>query len=101
MLDPRGAPIADPPGDREDAEARKRIFLVLQRYAGWLAKDHASVRVRADVQALGTAIDTAADTSALLQALDADIGRLPSGGIRKMLRIALGDIRTAIKVADR
>ena len=68
----------------------------LQRYSGWLAKDHASVAVRADVQALGAAIDTGSETSLLLRALDKDIGRLPSGGIRTMLRRALGEIRAVL-----
>jgi hypothetical protein len=35
-----------------------RLLSELQKYAGWLAKDHASVAVRADVRALGEAMDT-------------------------------------------
>ena len=41
--------------------------------------DHVSVAVRADVQALGAAMDVGNETSLLLLTLDKDIGRLPSG----------------------
>lgn len=88
--------ISDPCTGDADAEALKRLLSELQRYAGWLAKDHASVAVRGDVQALGAAMDTGNETSLLLQALDKDIGRLPSGGLRKMLRRALGEIRAVL-----
>ena len=78
------------------AEALKPLYDTLQRYAGWLNRERASVMVRADVQALGAAIETSADPSALLQALDTNIARLPSGDLRKMLRIAAGQMRRAI-----
>jgi hypothetical protein len=55
-----------------------------------------SVAVRADVQALGAAMDAGIDTSVLLLTLDKDIGRLPSGDIRKMLRKSLGEIRAML-----
>ena len=76
--------------------ALKSVYLSLQRYAGWLDRDRTSVMVRADVQALGAAIDTGADTSALLQVLDANIARLPGGDMRKMLRVTAGQIRRAL-----
>jgi hypothetical protein len=76
-----------------DATALRRHLPDLQRYAGWLAKDHAAAGVRSDVQALSAAMDAGNDTSLLLLALDKDIGRLPSGGIRTMLRRVLGEIR--------
>jgi hypothetical protein len=68
----------------------------LERYAGWLAKDHVSVAVRADVQALGAAMDLGNETALVLLTLDKDIGRLPSGDLRKMLRKALAEIRAAL-----
>jgi len=68
----------------------------LERYSGWLARDHVSVAVRADVQALGAAMIVGNETSLLLLTLDKDIGRLPSGDLRKMLRRAAGEIRTAL-----
>ena len=77
-------------------EALTRPLSELERYAGWLAKDHASVAVRTGVQALGDAIDLGGDTSTLLQMLDEKIGRLPGGDLRRMLRKALGEIRTAL-----
>ena len=77
-------------------ESLARPFSELERYAGWLAKDHVSVAVRADVQALGAAMDAGNDTSLLLLALDKDIGRLPSGDLRKMIRKALGEIRLVL-----
>ena len=77
-------------------EALKRPLYELERYAGWLAKDHVSVAVRADVHALGAAMDVGNETSLLLSTLDKDIGRLPSGDLRKMLRNALREIRTVL-----
>ena len=79
-----------------DGLALTALYLALQRYAGWLDRDRASVMVRADVQALGAAIDTGTDASALLQALDANIARLPGGDMRKMLRVTAREIRRAL-----
>jgi len=82
--------------DPGSAEALKQLYSTLQRYAGWLDRERASVMVRADVQALGTVIDACADPSPLLQALDTNIARLPSGEVRKMLRVAAGQMRRAL-----
>ena len=79
-----------------DSPALTSLYLALQRYAGWLDRDRASVAVRTDVQALGAAIDAGADASGLLSALDATIARLPGGDMRKMLRAAAGQIRRAL-----
>ena len=79
-----------------DGPALTSLYLALQRYAGWLDRDRASVMVRADVQALGAAIDTGADASALLQSLESNIARLPGGDMRKMLRVTAGHIRRAL-----
>jgi hypothetical protein len=83
-----GEPVSTAPG-----EALMGPLSQLDRYAGWLAKDHVSVAVRADVAALGAAIEANTDTSLLLFTLDKDLGRLPGGDIRKMLRKALGEVR--------
>jgi hypothetical protein len=80
-------------------EALKQLYTTLQRYAGWLDRERSSVMVRADVQALGAAIDTRVDPSPLLQALDTNIARLPSGEVRKMLRVAAGQMRRALAEA--
>ncbi len=80
-------------------DALKQLYATLQRYAGWLDRERSSVMVRADVQALGAAIDTRADPSPLLQALDTNIARLPSGEVRKMLRVAAGQMRVALAEA--
>jgi hypothetical protein len=85
------APLTQP------REALKCSLSQLERYAGWLAKDYVSVAVRADVHALGAAMDVGSDTSLLLLTLDKDIGRLPSGDIREMLRKAVGDIRAVLR----
>jgi hypothetical protein len=71
-------------------------FSDLERYAGWLARDHVSVAVRADVQALGAALTVGDETALLLLTLDADIGRLPSGAIRKLMRKSLAEIRAGL-----
>jgi hypothetical protein len=44
-----------------------------------LRKDHAAVALRTDAQALDVVTDPENDTSSWSQALDRDIGRLPSG----------------------
>jgi hypothetical protein len=81
---------------KEPRDALKRPLSELERYAGWLGKDHVSVAVRADVQALSAAIDVGSETSLLLLTLEKDIGRLPSGDIRKMLRKAAGEVRAVL-----
>jgi hypothetical protein len=82
--------------DAGSADALKQLHDTLQRYAGWLDRERTSVLVRADVQALGIAIDSCADPSLLLQALERNIDRLPSGEVRKMLRVAAGQMRRAL-----
>jgi hypothetical protein len=80
-----------------DPQAVKQLYDTLQRYAGWLDRERTSVVVRADVVALGAALDTSADPRPLLQALDTDLARLPGGDLRKMLRTAAGKIRCAVE----
>ena len=80
-----------------DGPALKLLYLSLQRYAGWLDRDRASVLVRSHVEALGAAIDAGADTSGLLGSLDDTIKRLPGGGMRKMLRATAGQVRRALE----
>lgn len=75
----------------------KQLYDTLHRYAGWLDRERASTLVRADVVALGAALDARADPTLLLQALDTDLARLPGGELRKMLRTAAGDIRRAVE----
>jgi hypothetical protein len=82
--------------DAAASDTLKQLFGTLERYAGWLDRERSSVLVRADVKALGVAIDTCADPSPLLQALDTNIARLPSGELRKMLRGAAGQMRRAL-----
>jgi hypothetical protein len=81
------------------AEALRPLYSTLQRYAGWLDRERTSRTVREDVKALGAAIDTCADPSPLLLALDTSIARLPSGDVRKMLRVAVGHMRRALAEA--
>lgn len=79
-----------------DAEALTRLIADVQRYAGWLAKDHVSVAVRAGAHHLAAALGTTTDAWPLIETLDHDVRRLPSGGIRKMLRQALEEIRVRV-----
>jgi len=83
--------------DPGSAQAVQQLYDSLQRYAGWLNRERTSATVRADVQALGAALDASADPMALLQALDTDLARLPGGELRKMLRTAAGKIRRALE----
>lgn len=81
--------------DRDTANAR-RLASELQRYAGWLDKDRASMAVRHDVNALAAAIEAGGDPSACLETLDKSIGRLASGGVRKMLVGVLEQVRAGL-----
>ena len=76
-----------------DAEPLASLFVTLRRYAGWLDKGRPSATVRSSVDALGTAVEAGGDTSQLIQTLEDDIARLPSGGVRKMLRTTAGGVR--------
>ena len=87
------------PGSPGSTDALKQLHATLQRYAGWLDRERTSVMIRADVQALGAAIETCADPSPLLQSLDTNIARLPSGELRKMLRVAASQMRRAFTEA--
>jgi hypothetical protein len=51
--------------------------------------------VRVEVQALRAVIDTDTDPSPLLNALETNIARLPSGELWTMLRVAAGPLRRA------
>jgi hypothetical protein len=79
-----------------DRPALQSLYLALERYAGWLDRDRASVAVRVGVHSLGAAIDAGGDASVLLSELDATISRLPGGGMRKMLRATARQIRRAL-----
>lgn len=83
-----------------NVKARERVtapLSQLERYAGWLGKDQVSVAVRADVKALGAAMDAGGETSSLLFTLDKNVGRLPSGDVRKIVRKALTQIRAVLE----
>ena len=92
-------PAHDPLPLETSDEALRRLLSDVQRYAGWLARDHVSVAVRADAQALGVAMNSGNDTSSWLETLDKDIRRLPSGSLRKMLRKAFVDLRALLEPA--
>ncbi len=84
--------IATTPGDPRPVETHADALSLLdnvQRYAGWLGKDHVSVAVRADVCGLAAAMHAGNETSVCLQVLDKDVQRLHGGGVRTMLRKAL------------
>jgi hypothetical protein len=78
------------------AEVLTRRLEKLHQHAGWLSKDHVSVAVRADIDALHAAMDAGGETLFLVETLDKNIARLPGGGIRKMLRESLLEIRTVL-----
>ncbi len=79
-----------------DWETLKTACDALDRYAGWLDRARTSVAVRADVRALRIAIDGRRNPGPLLQALDADLARLPGGAVRRMLRVASKELRSAV-----
>jgi hypothetical protein len=93
-------PTFDVPSADAGDDPRKRHLSDLQRYAGWLSKDHVSVVVRAESQALGVSMDQGSDPSSSLEALDKDIRRLPSGGLRKMLRRTVAELRAVLEIAE-
>jgi len=80
-----------------DAQALKPLYDTLHRYAGWLDRERTSSLVRADIQALGAAIDGAADPTPVLQSLDRNMARLPSGALRTMVRTAAANLRRALE----
>ena len=71
----------------------------LQRYAGWLPKDHASIAVRAGVSELAAVMQAGTGASDCLLVLDKDIKRLHGGGIRTMLRRACGELQDVLAKA--
>ena len=83
-----------------DGTTLRSLYLSLERYAGWLDRNHASVAVLAGVRSLGAAIDARSDPSASLSDLDTTILRLPAGDVRKMLRATAGQIRRALEEAS-
>ena len=83
--------------EAKHAEAVTELYNTLQRYAGWLDRERPSTLVRADVQALGAALDSSADPLPALQSLDMNISRLPGGDLRKMLRVVVGRMRRALE----
>ena len=74
----------------------KPFYDALHRYAGWLDRERQSVTIRNDVLAIGVAIETGVDPGSLLLTLDAHLLRLPSGEVRKMLKVASARIRRAL-----
>jgi len=83
-----------------DAQPLKPLHDVIHRYAGWLARDRVSVMVRADVEALGIAIDACADATPSLKSLDANLARLPNSEVKKMLRAASRKLRRTLTAVD-
>jgi hypothetical protein len=71
----------------------KPLYDRRQRHAGWLDRERTSVMVRSDVETSEAAIDTCADPLPLVHALETNIARLPSGEMRKMLRVAASEMR--------
>ena len=83
-----------------DEDERRRLTSDLQRYAGWLSKNYASAAVRTGVAALGVAVDRGSDASLELLTLGKDLGRLPSGDVRTMLRKTLKKLHVALAIAE-
>ncbi len=89
-------PTADSPDGAQSTDTVRQTLWDLERYAGWLAKGFAPSRVRDGVKALGAAIANDGDVFASAQALEADIDKLGSGGIARLLRQALRSLRVAL-----
>jgi hypothetical protein len=67
----------------------------LRRYAGWLDRKNV-LTVQADIHALAMAIETNADAMPLLAVLESTLSRLPSGEVRRMMRVMSREIREAL-----
>jgi hypothetical protein len=87
---------ANPPNGAHSTDTVRQSLWDLERYAGWLPKSFAPSRVRDGIRALGVAIAGDGDVFASAQALEADITKLGSGGIAKLLRNALRSLRLAL-----
>ena len=59
-----------------------------------------SAAVRTGVAALGVAMESGSDTSLEMLTLDKDVGRLPSGDVRTMLRKTLKKLLVALALAE-
>jgi hypothetical protein len=91
--------IAVPTDDMRPMEVNAdemSLLADLQRYAGWLGKDFVSNEVRDDLRELAAAMRAGSDASFWLQRLHKDVQRLQSGGVRTMIRRALGALQTAL-----
>jgi len=80
-----------------DSQAVRQLYDTLQRYAGWLDRERSSVQVRADVVALGAALESSTDPGPPLQSLETNLSRLPGSDLRKMLRTVAGKLRHAVE----
>ncbi len=81
-------------------QAVTQSFETLHRYAGWLDRERASVRVRATVRALGAALESSGDPWPPLRVLDSDIARLPGDDLRRLLGGAAAQMRRALEDAS-
>ena len=78
----------------------KLQFEALHKYAGWLDRERVAAQVRTEVKALGAALDAGGDPRPQLRAVETALARLPSGELRKMLRLAAGKMRGALGEAQ-
>ena len=85
--------------DTPDAEVIHYLVAALDKHATSLGKDDASRCVRADVNALRTAIEGVAGTVAsTLSALDTSVDRLHMSHMRPFFKQTLRTLRTALNM---
>lgn len=89
-------PSARPRDGAQSTDAPRPTVEDLERYAGWLAPGAGPTRVRDGVKAIGAAIASDGDVLASVQALQAEIDKLGSGGVASLLRQSLRSLRVGL-----
>jgi hypothetical protein len=72
------------------------ILTNLDKYAGWLGRGPEPTRVREAVKLLTAMFESGCDTRAAADALESDIGRMPSSQVGTLLRKAVRGFRLAV-----
>jgi hypothetical protein len=75
----------------------EELYATLQRYAGWLGKDHFAKTVKSDVKQLGDALDSGVDLRGILSDLQTNVDRLGDGELKDLLASAVAQLRQTVR----
>jgi hypothetical protein len=86
-----------PTPERPNGPANVRSILNdLDRYAGWLGRGPEPTRVREAVKVLTAVFESGCDIRDAVDALESDIGKMPSSQVGTLLRKAIRGFRVAV-----